>query len=97
MLENHAHALTDFVDVGLRVVDLDIIKPYLARCRRFQQIEAAQEGTLAAAGRPDQYNLLPFLYFIIDSAQNMILPEILVQILDADHCCITHDFLSSIN
>ncbi len=60
LLEDHADALAQFDDIDIGVVDIDAVDFDLAvgDARAVDEIvhaiEAAQEGRLAAAGRPDE-------------------------------------------
>ena len=53
MLEHHAHLLPVGIDVHMAAGDLLALEENLTAFRLFQQIQAAQEGTLAAAGGAD--------------------------------------------
>lgn len=51
-LENHSEVLSDFVDIGLRRSDINVIDVNLAAGGFFQRIDAAKHRGLAGARRP---------------------------------------------
>lgn len=53
MLEDHGHFFAHLADIVARLEDALTVVLDVAACRRFQQVQAAQEGALAGAGRPE--------------------------------------------
>ena len=53
MLEDHTHILAVVIDVQRVIRDHLILEADGAGRRRFQQVEAAQEGTFSGSGRTD--------------------------------------------
>jgi hypothetical protein len=55
-----------------------------ARIRRFQQIDAAQKGTFAGAGRPQNAHHLAVIHLQTDVLQGMEMVEVLVHLNGSD-------------
>ena len=71
MLEYHAHLLTMEVDVDAFGGDVLSFKEDFAAVRYLQQVQAAQEGTFAAAGRANDRNNLSFGDVFADAFENL--------------------------
>ena len=65
----------------------------LARVRRLQQIDAAQQRRFAGAGGADDARRLALVRREIDAAQHLMAAERLVQAANLDHTF--HDFVAS--
>ena len=85
VLEHHAHLPPHRVDVGLGVCDDGAVKGDAARGGRFQQVQAAEEGALAAAGGPDHDDLLSGSDVLRDIVEDQMIPEGFAQITNVDH------------
>ena len=68
----------------VRVGDLVPSDEDLARRRRLEQVDAAQQGGLARAGRPDDADDLARVDVQVDVLEHLELPEGLVQVPDRD-------------
>ena len=85
MLEHHAHVLANLVDVGAGGGDVLPFEKDLAAGRRFQQIQTAQKGGFAGAGRPDDGNFFAGRDGFGDALQHRNAAEGFGQILNLDH------------
>jgi len=85
MLEDHADLLAHLVDVGVLVGEITTFDDDLARCHFFQEIQAAQEGGLAGARRPDHGDDLTLVDSGGDALEDLVRTERLVEIGDLDH------------
>ena len=54
---------------------IDIVNRNLAGGRLFQQVQAAQQGALAGAGRADDGNYFAFADLQVDVGQNHVFTE----------------------
>ena len=94
MLEYHAHFLSVHVDVRIRRGDVLAVEVDAAAAWSLKQIERAEEGGFAGAGRSENNNNLAFMNFGADAAQNMVASKGFFQILYTDHyiiavhCCV---------
>ena len=79
-LENHTDLLAVAVQIRRLRVQLFGFKDYLAACRDFQKVQAAQESGLAAAGRPDDRYDFALVNLFADALQDLQLSEILMQV-----------------
>src|SRR5438552_6179784 len=83
-LEYHADALPGVVDVGPRVEHVDAVHHDAAGGRLLQPVEAAQQGRLARARRPDHEHQLTFGHPEIDALQDVKGAEMLVDAARVD-------------
>ena len=75
MLEYHAHLLAQAIHVNAGLVDLRAFKPNFAAGRRFQKVQAAQEGTFTRAGGADHDDFFSLLDLLIDTFEDMQSPS----------------------
>ena len=96
VLEHHAHLLTVQVDVDTLCGDVFSFKEDVSAVGYFQQVQAAQEGALAAAGRTDDGNDLSFGDVFADALEDLKLPKAFMKIGNVDQIIgISHLFLIS--
>ena len=84
LLENHAHLFPVTVDVDVLVADIDAVHVDAAGGRDFHEIEAAEEGALAAARRTDDGNHFVLAEGSGDVVQHSELVEPLGEVLNTD-------------
>jgi hypothetical protein len=84
LLEHHADAAPDGVDVHVQVGDLDALDVDVALGRHLQQVHAAQQRRLAGARGPDHAHHLAGLDQHVDAHEHLVGAEVLVQVLDLD-------------
>ena len=85
MLEDHAHLTADEIDVRLGVGDVRTLEGDGALGGRLQQVQAAQEGGLAGAGRPDDHHFLAGADVGRNIVQDQVVPEGLGEVFNVDH------------
>ena len=83
LLEHHAHALADVVDVGLGVGDVLALEDNPAARGLLEAVQAAQHSGLARAGGAEHDHDLAAVDVDVDAAQDHGLAEALVQVDDA--------------
>ena len=83
-LEHHAHLLSQPIDGIAFSEDILPIDDDTAAGGLFQQIQAAQEGTLARARRTDDGDDLAAMHFSIDVAQDIERAVAFLQVRDAE-------------
>ena len=93
LLEHHAHLLTVLVDVLALSLGADVhaVEEDLAGGRRFQQVQAAQKGALAAARGTDDGHDLVLFKINADVLEHVELMEALAQVNDLKDLLICHD------
>ena len=69
--KHHAHLLTMEVDVDTFCSDVFTFKQDFTAIWNFQEIQAAKEGTLAAAGWSDDRNNFSFGDMFADTLENL--------------------------
>ena len=57
----------------------------------FQEIDAPEQGGLSAAGRTDDADHVPFVYFQADPFQHLVVPECFMDMINFQH-----DMISSV-
>ena len=90
LLEHHAHTEQYLGGrLGVGADQIHVVVEYLSTGGLLQQVEAAQEGGLAAAGGSYDGHHLTGLDLNVDAFEHLMVLETLFQPLDADH---THSF-----
>ncbi len=67
------------IDVGARIEQIDAVDSHAAGGRLLEPVEAAQQGRLARARRPDDEHQLPLRQQEINTLQDMKGAEMLVE------------------
>ena len=86
LLEHHADVFTDFVEVGLAVGEEVSVHLDLSARGRLEEVEAAQEGRFAGAGRPDHADDLPLAHLEVDAPEHLQRAEVLAEALNPYLC-----------
>src|SRR5690606_3379080 len=84
LLEHHADAGADAVDVDVRVEDVDPLDEDLASGRLLEQVDRAQQGGFAGPGRSDDAHHLALPDHQVDALEHLDVAEALVQVSDLD-------------
>ena len=90
LLEDHAALHADLVHVLLEAAavaaagDVHVADPDLAGRGVLEEVQAAQEGALAGAGRPDEHDYLALVDLEVDALEHVVPAEVLLQALDLD-------------
>ncbi len=84
LLEDHADAAAYGVDVDVGVGHLGAADEDLALGGLLQQVDAAQQGRLAGTGGADDADDLALADLQVDAAQDVVVPEGLVQVAYLD-------------
>ena len=84
-MENHPHFHAELVDVEFLLRNQLVVHIDFTGCRLLQQVQTAEKGRFAGAGRPDHDDFFAFLDVLCDAVQNDQLSEILVEIMNAYH------------
>ena len=85
LLEHHAHAGPQLVDVVFRVGDVHALKGDGAAGGLLQQVQAPQEGGLARAGGADDGHLLALVDVLVDALEDLVVPVRLGQVFNVYH------------
>ena len=85
VLEHHAHARTQFWQVGLRVGDGGAVDHDIALLERFQCVDALDQGGFARAGWPAHHDHFAFFNLGAAIGQHLEVAIPLVDVLDRDH------------
>ena len=85
LLEHHAHAAAHQIDVRVLGGDVLSLKDNFAAGRLLEQVQAAQKGGLARAGRADDYDLLALLDMLVDTLEHLMVAKGFVQVFNVDH------------
>ena len=84
LLEDHADALADRIQVALRRGDVDALDDDLAAGGLLKAVDAAKQGRLARAGRTDHDDDLLLVDDQVDALEDLVGAEVLVDVADLD-------------
>ena len=85
LLEHHAHTAAHQIDVRVLGGNVLSLEDNLAAGRLLEQVQAAQKGRLARAGRADDYDLLALLDMLVDTLEHLMVAKGFVQVFNVDH------------
>ena len=85
LLKHHPHLLPQLIDLAQVLHHRDPLDDDIPLRRDLEEVDAAQEGGFAAAGRADHADTLALVHMGVDPLEDLEFPEILVEILYVNH------------
>ena len=85
LLKHHAHTAAHQIDIRVLSGDVLSLEDDFAAGRLLEQVQAAQKGGLARAGRADDYDLLALLDMLVDTLEHLMVAKGFVQVFNVDH------------
>ena len=79
LLEDHPHLAPDGRQIRLRRKDIHAVHQHTSGSRTLQAVQAADEGTLATARRPDHGDDLALPDLTVDAVQHVDFTELLIE------------------
>ena len=87
VLKDHAHLLTNLIDIHALGGDVLAVKDNLTLGGFFQQVHTAQEGGFTRAGGADNDHFLPGLDMFVDVVEHLMVSKALIEMINDNHCC----------